>query len=228
MLRLPPHHALIPTPNRLHKYGTLDVYQKCPSAEKGKLVRTFIAVDFPPGIITKIENIINYFKTKTPNQDFKWVSPENLHLTIKFIGEISPKKLVQVKSIITNAFQAQPAFNISIEGLGMFPNAKQPRVIWLGITDGETLTRIHQVIDQALIKVEIGQDQRKFNPHLTIARIQKSTSPDRAKKIGETLSQFKVESLGNIRIDAIHLYQSELTPTGPIYTPLFSVLLNKT
>jgi RNA 2',3'-cyclic 3'-phosphodiesterase len=203
------------------------VYERCPLPEKGKLVRTFIAADFPPGIIEKFEKIIQYFKTKTPNQDLKWVAPENLHITIKFIGDTSSKKLVQVKSVLTNALSKQPAFNIAIEGLGMFPNAKQPRVIWLGIADGQALIKIHQIIDQALEKVEIDQDLRRFNPHLTIARIQRTTSPDRAKKIGDTLSQLKVDSLGNIRIDAVHLYQSELTPTGPIYTRLLSVPLNE-
>lgn len=190
-------------------------------------MRTFIAIDFPPEIIKKIDQVINYFKTQTPESAIKWVAPENLHLTIKFIGDISDDILPQAKFLISDALKNQPAINISIEGLGMFPDAKNPRVIWLGIIGGDPLVKIHESLDQRLKAIQIKPDRRGYSPHLTIARVRRQTDQKTARLIGETLSKFNVDSLGAIRVDEIRLYQSDLTPKGPTYSPLLSVPLNK-
>lgn len=190
-------------------------------------MRTFIAVDFPKETLNKIHEIINYFKSQTPNKALKWVSTDNLHLTLKFLGEISPDNLSQVKNIITTSLCNQTAFDIGIEGLGMYPNACKPRVIWLGITNSGPLVAIHNKLDTALKAVDIQPERRDYSPHLTIARVRRKADSDIVRAIGETMSQFKVDSLGTIRIDKVCLYQSKLTPEGPIYTPLLSVPLNK-
>jgi 2'-5' RNA ligase len=191
------------------------------------LMRTFIAIDFPPEIIQKIEKIIAYFKTQTQDDTLKWVTANNLHLTIKFLGEIPDEKLDQVKAILTDSLRNQSVFNIKIEGLGMYPNEHNPRVIWLGITAEEALIDLHQTLDSALEAVDIKREKREFSPHLTIARVRRRTKRSKIKEIGETLSQFKVDSLGNIKVKEVILYQSELTPKGPIYTPLMTESLNK-
>jgi 2'-5' RNA ligase len=190
-------------------------------------VRTFIAVDFPPVILGKIEAIVDYFKKKVPDHALKWVDTDNLHLTIKFIGEIDPGKLEQVKSILTRCLEYQNAFEIEVAGLGMYPNQRAPRVIWLGITGGDPLGRIHATLDRHLSELGIKPEGRAFTPHLTIARIRKGTDRKTAQAIGETLAQFKVDSLGTVTIDRVHLYQSVLTPSGPIYTNLFAAMLNQ-
>ena len=190
-------------------------------------MRTFIAVDLPKETLEKIQEIIDYFKLQTPNRALKWVSTKNLHLTIKFIGEISPDILSQVKNMITSTLATQTAFNIGIEGLGMYPNPHKPRVVWLGISNTGPLIAIHNKLDAALKAVDIEPERRDYSPHLTIARVRRKTDIDIVKAIGDTLSQFKVDSLGTIRIDEVRLYQSKLTPEGPIYTPLLSVRLNQ-
>jgi len=191
------------------------------------MLRTFIAVDFPPETLTKIAKIIGYFKTQTPMDALKWVSAENLHLTIKFIGDIPKDKLVQIRMIIKEALVDKLPFKIGIGGLGMYPNKNNPRVIWLGVTYDQTLRDIHHVLNHSLKNAGIEPDKRDYSPHITIARIRQRTQEETRQEIGATLSKFKVDSLGEIKINEIILYQSELTRKGPIYTPLLSQPLNQ-
>ncbi len=191
------------------------------------ILRTFIAVDFPPEILQKFGKIIAYFKTQTPENTLKWVSTHNLHLTIKFLGDIPLNKLDQVKAVLSESLQDKPPFTIGIEGLGLHPDRRNPRVIWLGITSCDTLTNIYVALDRDLTVVGIEPDKRKYTPHITIARVKRRVETSAVKNIGETLSQFKVDSLGNFIVKEIILYQSELTPKGPIYTPLMTSTLNK-
>ena len=190
-------------------------------------MRTFIAVDFPQNMLTKINEITTYFKKETPTNALKWVQTDNLHLTLKFIGEIKESKVGQVKETLTNALQGQNAFNIQVGCLGMYPNKNNPRVIWLGIINEKPLIHIAKNLDQALTTLDIKPERRAFSPHLTIARVRKNTDKATAMLIGKTLSQFRVEPLGDVTVDQVNLYQSKLTPSGPIYTILHTVCLNQ-
>jgi RNA 2',3'-cyclic 3'-phosphodiesterase len=190
-------------------------------------VRTFIAVDLPPQMLERIEGITTFFKKETPPKALKWVDTENLHLTIKFIGEINEDKVAHVKQILSNTLASQNAFDIEISGLGMYPNKNNPRVIWLGIAGRKPLIQIFNSLDQALTTLDIRPEGRDFAPHLTIARVRRNTDKATVIAIGKTLSQFKVEPLGAVTIDQVHLYQSVLEPSGPIYTTLHSVSLNQ-
>ena len=197
------------------------------NGRKRVILRTFIAIDFSPEIIRKISGIIKYFKTKTPAGALKWVAPENLHLTIKFLGEVPEGNLDKIKALINQTLVDTQAFGIGVEGLGMYPSAQKPRVIWLGIKGGEPIIKIHERLDSQLENLDIRPDNRGFSPHLTIARVRRNTDRETVKVIGETLSAYKVDSLGVCTIDHVVLYKSDLTPKGPIYTELLSSPLNK-
>ena len=190
-------------------------------------IRTFIAVDFSAELINQIGQIIHYFKTQVPEGALKWVESKNIHLTLKFLGDISTERVPLIENILKNELQHFSSFDIGVEGLGMYPNKKRPRVIWLGIVGGQSLIEMHQRLDRALLEVQVPQEGRAFSPHLTIARVRRRTDPDTAKSIGTILSQFKVDSLSILRINEVHFYQSDLTRHGPIYTRLISVPLNK-
>jgi 2'-5' RNA ligase len=191
------------------------------------MLRTFIAVDFPLEIIDKARRIITYLKTQTPENALKWVVPENLHLTLTFLGDIPEEDLEQIRAITSEALKSQPPFEITIEGLGLYPGVKNPRVVWLGITGSQPLIDIHNKLDQALQKADVTPENRDYSPHLTIARVRRHTDHETAMEIGKTLSHYKVDTLGDIKIEEIQLYQSKLTPQGPIYTKLLTVPLNK-
>lgn len=190
-------------------------------------IRTFIAVDFPLEIKEKITEITAYFQTKLPPAQIKWVEPDHMHLTLKFMGETPLDKLVQIKQSMHQVVTKFPSFSIEIETLGMYPNVKRPRVIWLGINDKNNLILLHNQLDQALKGKGIKSDRRSLSPHLTIGRVRRSADPESIRQIGKILSQFKISSLGRIKIDEIVYYQSVLTPQGPIYTILQSTPLNQ-
>lgn len=190
-------------------------------------MRTFIAVDLTDDVIQKITGITKYLKSQTSSSAIKWVSAENLHLTLKFLGEIPESKLEQIKKLARKAVSGIKPFNIAVEGLGMFPNQKKPRVIWLGILSEKPLINLALQLDNALAGAGIPKEKRPFSPHLTIGRIRRSASPDEIIKVGSSLSQFKIDHLGEVPVDLIRLYQSVLKPQGPIYSPLFDIPLNK-
>jgi len=191
------------------------------------MIRTFIAVDLPDPIINKVSGIIEYFRTQTPPDLLKWVDPTNIHLTVKFLGEIPKKNLDSICAILSETMRNMSAFNLTIRGLGMYPNAQKPRVIWLGVHGIEPLLKMHTALDQNLLVASISPEKRKYSPHLTLARVRRQAEDAKVHAAGKTLSQFKVDSLGEFTIDTVRLYQSDLTPKGSLYTPLLTVPLNK-
>jgi 2'-5' RNA ligase len=190
-------------------------------------LRTFIAVDFPIEIKEKIIEITAYFQSKLPPAQIKWVEPDHMHLTLKFMGETPHDKLVQIKQSIHQVISIFPSFEIEIKALGMYPNNQRPRVIWLGINAENHLILLHNQLDQALKGEGIKSDRRPFSPHLTIGRVRRNADQESIIQIGRILSQFKIASFGSIKIDEILYYQSVLTPQGPIYTILQSTSLNQ-
>lgn len=190
-------------------------------------MRTFIAADFPTDILTKAGKITADLKHQLPGGAIRWVSTDKMHLTIKFIGEIPKNKIDRVKDLMTNILSDQHSFNIGIQNMGTYPHINNPRVIWLGITQGAPLLEIHKKLDEALTDLKVRSDRRKYSPHMTLARVRRDTDRDTVREIGDILSQFKVDSLGTITISEITLYKSNLTSQGPEYTPLHVVSLNK-
>ncbi len=190
-------------------------------------MRIFIAVELPDKIKEKIDTLITYFKTQLPKQALKWVRKENLHLTIKFIGEFPEDEIPKIKTIIDEVLTNQSEFSFSIEGLGMFPNSDNPRVIWLGITGGDPLISIHQQLNLSLAQIGVKTDHRPLSPHLTIARVRQGIDRATLSQIGNSLSEFRVDTLGSIIVDHITLFQSNLKPAGPHYKVLYSRHLNQ-
>jgi len=191
------------------------------------MMRIFIAIEIPQNIRVKITEITDYLQSKTSPTAVKWSEYENLHLTIKFIGETKQEKIEEITKVLSQSLAHQAPFSLEIGGLGMYPNNTNPRVIWLGVTGGEPLIAMHNILDQNLARLGIQREGRPFSPHLTIARLRRNTDAASSKTIGRTLSQFRVDSLGLFNIDRVQLFQSVLTPSGPIYTTLFSVPLNQ-
>lgn len=189
--------------------------------------RIFIAIKMPDDVIQKITRISNYFQSQTPEDALKWVETENLHLTLKFLGEVPEQTVDRVQPVLKDTAKGQSPFEISVEGLGMYPHAKQPRVVWLGIQGAQPLALLHERLDSALAGIGLVKDNRPFNPHLTLARVRQRTDRETAHRIGETLSAFKVDSLGRFWVSEVHLIESQLTPQGPIYTTRFTAPLSE-
>lgn len=182
------------------------------------MIRCFVAIELPRVLRAQIAHLIEEFEKG--DYPVRWVSEENLHLTLKFLGEI-PTKLVEdvVKRLETIGEELTP-FSLSLKGVGGFPTHRSPRVIWLGVGEGEAqLREIQRRVEEALFEIGCKPEDRRFHPHLTIGRTKGKADFEAIFKTQYHSKEFKVDSLT--------LFKSTLTPSGPIYEPIKRFPLGK-
>ena len=184
---------------------------------EGEKVRTFLAIDPPEGVIRKIAAIQDALK-KSIHGSISWVRPQGIHLTLKFFGDIDREDIGTISGIAAGRAAAAPALTLDIQGLGVFPNARRPRVLWIGV-GGETakLIGLQQSIDAELEACGFKKEERPFRAHLTLARIK---SPQGLAGIDRMLAEKGTESAGSFEAKGLTLFKSDLTPQGAIYTVL--------
>jgi 2'-5' RNA ligase len=148
----------------------------------------------------------------------KWVHPENIHLTLKFFGNIEESRVEPILQAIGGPIQATSPFLIKVQGMGAFPHSKNPRVIWVGLVDREgVLITFQKELEGTLAKIGFEPEGRPFQPHLTIGRVR--TSRGKNDLIAK-MEKHREEEFGSIEAEEVGFFRSELKPTGPIYTPL--------
>jgi len=183
----------------------------------GGTIRAFLALDPPPEILRTIADIQRALR-KNIRGSVSWVRPEGIHLTLKFFGDIAANDVSAVSEVVAGqAIGARP-FNLEAKGLGVFPDTRRPRVLWLGIGgEVERLIAMQKAIDQGLEPCGFPKEKRPFQAHLTLARIK---SPQGLSGIEDVLTEKKSESAGKFTATGLTLFKSELTPKGAIYTTL--------
>lgn len=177
-------------------------------------LRAFLAIDVDEDLKAKMYKIVKQFKQIDAN--IKYVELENLHLTLKFFGDIDTEGIDLLSSKIEQVVSNFDAFTIKIKGCGAFPNANRIKVIWLGLDDDETIRQLHDELDKQFVKLGFDKD-RKFSSHLTIGRMKSAKGKDKVKS---TIEEFKDVEIGEMSVDKIILKKSTLTPSGPIYEDL--------
>ena len=183
-------------------------------------MRTFIAVELPENIKKKIEEVQNPLK-KTDTY-VSWVKPENVHLTLKFLGEVEENKIEDVFYGTEKALKGAKSLSLSLKNLGCFPNLKRPRVVWVGVEKGkEELSFLQKNIQEELSKLGYPKEDRAFSPHLTIGRVKSPKNIEKLVKLIEK-TDFQTEE---VKIDEVVVMKSQLHPQGAIYTPLKKVKL---
>ncbi len=186
-------------------------------------VRAFIAIDLPEevrGELTRIQS-----RLKTPGQDYvKWVDPDGIHLTLKFLGDIAEEKIADITAAMTISVQGVQPFSLSIKELGVFPNPNHTQVVWVGLIGQlDTLSYLHKQLEDNLEKLGFAAEKRRFSPHLTLARIRNHALPIQRQSFGKLVSETAFESDKTVKVTAISLIKSQLTPGGAIYSCLRSV-----
>jgi 2'-5' RNA ligase len=187
-------------------------------------MRVFIAIDIDDKIRKAIADVQKQLNAKVDikKSDAKWVEPENIHLTLKFLGEISDEQLEEVKEITNTVAHAHQKFNLDIESVGSF-GGRSAKVVWIGASKGtDELLALQKDLDEQLTLADFPSEDREFSAHLTICRVR---NPKAGFKLAEAVGQFAKLKLGVISADAVCVYQSQLTPAGPIYTQLASFKL---
>jgi len=189
------------------------------------VIRSFIAVDLSPEVQKELELLREQLMQQCKGLSVRWVEVKNIHVTLKFLGDVPESDLEKLFKIMQDAASRQPAFELGAVGLGAFPNIHHPRVIWVGVQASPGLAALQTWIDEDTDRLGYASEQRKFSPHLTLGRVGDHISPGDARRIGEILAQSKVGVLGRCFIDAVHYYRSDLYRDGPVYTRLFSAML---
>jgi 2'-5' RNA ligase len=150
-----------------------------------------------------------------------------MHLTLKFLGNISPANVDMVTQMIgAEADSCQP-FDMHVGGLGSFPSPKRPRVIFIGLRAPAELEALQHGIESATTRLGYESEEHGFSPHLTIGRVRQNISASDQQKIRRALEETQIDLLGTARVDSVHLYNSDLKPTGSVYTRLYSAPLKR-
>ena len=181
-------------------------------------IRSFIAVDLDDEAIKKEINHVQQDLERTGAQ-LKSVDPKIMHFTFRFLGEVSTETIEMVKKAMNElAFER---FDISLNGIGAFPNLRRINVIWIGVSSGaDRLEQLFQQLEPKLRQIGIAHDDKGFNPHLTIARVRSSLNRD---ALANYISKFESTKFGTIPVSSLRLKKSTLTPQGPIYSTLHEV-----
>jgi len=183
-------------------------------------LRIFIAIELPGELITALRTF--QAGLKLPGHSFvKWVEPGSMHLTLKFLGNVDIKQVDRVKDGIINAVKSCEPFNLATGGSGCFPSLRKPRVLWLGLEgDVEKLLSLQKKIDDAMALQGFAGEIRPFTAHLTLARLREDCSSSCMLEFSQMISAAKFVPHITMKVDALSLIRSQLTPRGAIYSRL--------
>jgi len=185
------------------------------------LIRSFLAIELPRTILKKIEEVQGDLRQS--HADARWVNPENIHLTLKFFGNIDESKIEPIIKSIEGPIQTMAPLHLMVRGVGAFPHLKNPRVIWMGLVDGvNILSSFQKQLETELGKVGFQPEDRSFHPHLTLGRVKSSKGKE---ELLMRMEKYKEEEFGDFHVARVILFKSELRPSGPIYTPLKEIKL---
>lgn len=188
-------------------------------------IRSFVAIELPQNVKTGLAKLLSELG-ETRHPFVKWVNPESIHLTLKFLGNIPFKQVAEINRLMEEAVQGTLPFHLEVSELGAFPNLKRPRVLWVSIKgEIDTLLSLQQSIDSALAPLGFAEEKRPFTPHLTLARLRERTSPAERKIFAELVMSTNFESSYPLEVKTISLMRSQLLPEGAIYTRLFALKL---
>ena len=189
------------------------------------LVRSFIAFELPAGLKADLGELQRLLKNNRYDW-IKWVNPDSIHLTLKFLGDITTDKIDEIMMAIQESIGGIPPFVIQVKGLGVFPNLKRIQVVWVGLAgDLGYLKILQENIENNLAILGYPAEGREFTPHLTLGRVRFAIPPVEQQKFVELLNNTNFASVHEIKVDSVNLMKSLLTPQGAIYTRIGSAAL---
>jgi RNA 2',3'-cyclic 3'-phosphodiesterase len=179
-------------------------------------VRLFVALDLPDQVRHSIAELIAKLQPKS--RAVRWIKPENLHITLKFIGHVENEKLSPIQTVLSSIRIAQ-SVELHLRGMGFFPNEHRPRAFWCGIASSPNLAELAANIDRALVPLGIERETRPFTPHLTLARFK---SDEGIREVVQAATDMKSTDFGAATETNFHLYESLLKSTGAQYNRVAS------
>ncbi len=190
-------------------------------------IRSFIAIELPDEL--KLELVQLEAQLKSGKQPWvKWVDPHSIHLTLKFLGNVTIDRTGEITRAMEEAAQGIPPFHLEVKDLGVFPNLKRVQVAWVGITgEIDKLGVLQQRIESNLALLGFAAESRPFTAHLTLARLRNQASWDERQRFGQLIADTRFAANYTIKVDAVNLMRSQLTREGAISNRISSVRLKK-
>ena len=184
-------------------------------------MRAFLGIGLPTGVREAIASATAKFRGL--HAPVAWTAPKNLHITLYFLGEISPERVALVERSMRDASSGIGPFSLTAEGGGAFPGTRNPRVLWVGFLEPLELVRqLQQNMENALSGVGFPREDRPFHPHITVGRTRGALPPAWGERFVQVLSG---KGFGVVPVSSFTLYESRLGPGGAVYTPLCDVRL---
>lgn len=187
-----------------------------------ELIRSFIAIELPPAVKQELTTLEGVLKKRSPLV-VRWVDPQGIHLTLKFLGDVASDRIDEINMAIDEATQGLSPFRLELQEVGAFPNLDRAQVVWVGMKgELDKLAYLQKQIESNTEQLGFPREERAFTPHLTLGRVRNYTSPDDRKKLGQILAQTPFASSQIITVESVNLMKSQLTNSGAIYTQLYA------
>lgn len=183
-------------------------------------IRTFVAIETTPATRRAARQLIDVLR-RDSDADVRWVTPETIHCTLKFLGDVPEIEIPSLCTTVAAAVAPFTPFHLEYHGLGAFPNLARPHTLWVGAREGvEPCRCLHEALDQALFELGFARERRRFRPHLTIGRVRQG-----ADRLAERLREKADFLLGDERVEAVTVFASYLDDTGPTHEVLAQAAL---
>lgn len=176
-------------------------------------IRTFISINLPVWLKEEVGDVIEELKSSV--KPVKWVKTDSLHITLKFLGNVDVKKIGGIEKALENLSKEHNPLSLSFNGVGLFPNLKRPKVLWVGVEKNQKLNNLQNSIEEKLALIGYTKEKRPFSAHLTIGRIKDSLN---TRGFEQKLSAYNSRHFGDINVDSIFLMKSDLLKEGAKYT----------
>lgn len=189
-------------------------------------MRAFVAVELDPASRAAAARLSDSLRRETGSRGLAFGRPETFHFTLKFLGEIAEVEAERLAAALAPRLMGIAPFELSLRGVGAFPQARRARVVWLGTGEGrETLISLARLVEHTAVELGHAGEERPYAPHLTLARVK---DPSSSRVIAAWIAAHEEEELARLRVDAVTLYRSELRKEGAVHTPVARLALGGT
>lgn len=190
------------------------------------MLRVFVAIETPEAIYLRLAAQVEQFKRRIPTGVVRWLGLEGIHLTLKFLGDVSPGKVDQIVILLERIARQYTPFEVDVGDLGCFPNTHRPRVLWIGVQDPSgTLNDLQKSLEDGFESIGFKREARSFHPHLTFGRVKRRAGRSAVQSLSKTLKGERIGNIGRFQVNEICLIRSDLKPTGAFYSKLAPIRL---
>lgn len=191
-----------------------------------EMIRTFVAVELDDALLKVLRRVQDELKRAPVARQARWVAPTGIHLTLKFLGDVSSDRVPEITRAIERGCHSFAPFRLCLSAAGFFPNAHRLRVVWIGVDgDVQVLLQLQRAVESELNALGFAPEGREFQPHLTLARMRDYAHPAEREEMAKRIGAVQVDTGSEMWVREVHLIRSELRPTGAVYTSLAVVPL---